>query len=147
MNNDEENLGYLLNKSTKMIRSKFNEKLKEYELTSSQWAVIRDIYYQGKMDEGLKNVSPAAIAQRLYIDRPTISGIMERLSKKEWVIVRTNLEDRRSLLISLTDKSRDLMMELEKLGDNSMEHAVQGFDDSEIEELKGYLQRIINNLS
>lgn len=146
MNNEQNNLGYLLNKSTKMLKNKFNDKLKEYELTSSQWAVLRDVYTQKQSDNELKDVSPAAVAQRLYIDRPTMSGIMERLSKKEWLIARTNPDNRRSQIISLTDKSRNLLNELDRLGDDVVEQAVEGFTDSEVEQLKTYLNRLIRNL-
>ena len=146
MHNDSNNLGYLLNKSTKMLKNKFNDKLKEFDLTLSQWSVLRDVYSQELSDKELKDISPASVAQRLYINRPTMSGIMDRLLKKGWIIATTNQNDRRSQIISLTEKSKNLMIELDELGDDVVELAVQGFTESEIMQLKAYLSRIIKNL-
>jgi MarR family transcriptional regulator for hemolysin len=146
MNQDDNNLGFLLSKTSKLLKNRFNDRLKDYGLTSSQVAVLRDMHRQELTENESKNVSPAAVAQRLHIDRPTMSGIMERLIGKEWIMAITNPEDRRSQIISLTDKSRDMINELSKQGDDVVERAVDGFADREVEQLKVYLNRIINNL-
>ena len=146
MNNKEENLGYLLNKATRMLKGKFNEQLKEYHLTASQWAVLKDVTIQEEMDEKLKDTSPAAISHRLYVNRPTMTGIIERLVKGEWVEAKTNLEDRRSQIISLTEKTKCIIEELDTLGDEAVEQALQGFNSEDVNRFKVYLQNMIENL-
>ena len=78
----EHNLGYLLNKSTLLLKWELGKKLLNYDLTVPQWSVLRDLYVQEMLSEQERLITPAHVAERLLADRPTISGVIERLSKK-----------------------------------------------------------------
>ncbi len=41
-----DSLGYLLNTAARLIKWECNNKLKEYDITTAQWAVMKDIYTQ-----------------------------------------------------------------------------------------------------
>ncbi|MDW7673934.1 MAG: MarR family transcriptional regulator [Bacillota bacterium] len=141
------NLGYLLSKAARVTKWEFNNKLKEFSLTAAQWSVIKDLSMQDRYQDDLEKVSPAAVAKRLYVDRPTMSGIIERLVKGDWLEKFENPKDRRSFAIKLTGKAKNLIVELNQLGDKVMEQAVDGFTDDEIAQLKYYLTKIIKNLT
>lgn len=145
MSYNDDDLGYLLNKASRFTKWELNNKLGEIGLTSSQWEVLKDLYMYEKMEDDNVNHTPASIAQRLRYDRPTISGIIERLVKQGWAYRVMNTSDRRSHMIMLTDKARWLMPKMEGLRDNAIQEAIKSFNKSELVELKKYLSRIINN--
>ena len=70
------NLGYLLHKVSIMTKTELSNQLKEYKITAQQWSVLR-IYLFIQMEP------PAMIAERLLADRPTVTGIIQRLLQKD----------------------------------------------------------------
>lgn len=150
MSNAQENLGYLLSKATKLIKMDFGLKLKEYSLTVAQWSVIKDVSMStARVEQGadIQLLTPAAVAERLYLDRPTISGIVQRLIVGGWLERHENPSDRRSQIVRLTKKSQKVVEELSSLSDETMQAAVAGLSLEEIATLKSQLRRIIDNLS
>lgn len=148
MEDINENLGYLISKASRMIKWRFNNNLKEYNLTAVQWSVIKDISIQeekGTIEP--HDLSPALIAERLYMDRPTMSGILERAVINGWVERQSNPEDRRSQVIRLTEKSKKKIGELNNLGNEIMELAVAGFTEQEVADLKKLLLKMIHNVT
>lgn len=145
-NNKPDELGHLLLNASRRLKWSLAGRLADVGLTFPQWMVLNDIYVIEKEKKESCYLTPASVAERLNVDRPTISGIIERLEKNSWVYRIINAEDRRSYIIMLTDKAKELMSELETLGNQAIEKAVKGFTDDELKQLKQYLQRIIDNL-
>jgi DNA-binding MarR family transcriptional regulator len=145
-----DNLGYLLNKAARMTKWDLTNTLSEEGITSAQFGLIKDIYFNEKKytdeDERLYKLTAAAIAERLNADRPTISCMIEKLVNQGWAYRISNPKDRRSHMILLTDNAKEMMPKLEFLGDRTMEKAVKGFDEKEVRQLKQYLIRMIENL-
>lgn len=63
------------------------------------------------------NHPQAMIAERLLADRPTVTGIIQRLLQKEWILIKHNPKDKRSHLIFLTDETKTLIQEIENVSD------------------------------
>jgi MarR family transcriptional regulator for hemolysin len=149
MDNDG-NLGYLINKAARLTKWDLNNAMSGSGVTSAQWGLIRDLFINEKKckseDERLHKLTAAAIAERLNADRPTISCMIERLVNQGWTYRVSNPKDGRSQMILLTDKAKEIMPRLEFFGDKTIEKAVKGFDDKEVEQLKQYLLRMIENL-
>jgi len=142
---NNENIGYLLNKAARSMRWHLNKRLEDYGLTAAQWAVLKDLHINENFGH-VQNATPAAIAERLNMDRPTMSGITTRLYKNTWIETMSNPEDRRSQLIKLTDKSRKILEELEEVSDKIVIEALKDFSEQEVENIKILLSKIINNL-
>ncbi len=140
-------LGYLINKAARITKWELNNRLSDIGLTSPQFAVLRDVFCNENKDETLISLTPASIAERLHADRPTISGIIHRLTKQGWVRRTENPNDRRSQIIVLTDKSKQLMGTLESLSNETIKKGIKDFTEDEIENLKNYLLKIIENFS
>ncbi|MBB6215899.1 MarR family transcriptional regulator for hemolysin [Anaerosolibacter carboniphilus] len=140
-------LGYLINKAARLTKWELKNKLSDVGLTSSQFAVIREIGCNECKSDNTISLSPAAIAERLHSDRPTISGIIQRLTNQGWVRRTENPNDRRSQIIVLTEKSKELMENFESLSNEAIKRGIWDFKEEEIENLKGYLRRIIDNFS
>ncbi|BCG57960.1 MarR family winged helix-turn-helix transcriptional regulator [Paenibacillus sp. URB8-2] len=134
------NLGYLIHKVSVMSKSRLTQRLKAYGLTAQQWSVIKDISATGA------GATPAMIAKRLHADRPTITGILNRLADKGFVYTRDNPKDRRSQFILLTDQSMELIAKLEDVSNKVMKEALRGVPDSEIRTTIGVLRQMMDNL-
>ncbi len=141
-----QNIGYLMNKSTQLLKADLNTRLALLDTTAPQWAVLRDLYEQELLVDNDRNVTPAHVAERLNSDRPTISGITFRLSEKGYLRAVPNPTDRRSQLLQLTEKSRELIPRLELMSQQSIEKALSGLNETDKEQFINTLQRIIGNL-
>jgi DNA-binding MarR family transcriptional regulator len=110
---------------------------------------LKDISIQEALciseEEKMHILTPAAIADRIHADRPTISGVIDRLVKQQLVNRISNPKDRRSQVILLTDKARTIIPELEALSDLTAQYAVEGFSEDEVKQFEDFLQRVIKN--
>ena len=140
----DKDIGYILHKAAMFSKNDFSNKLNVIGITPGQFAVLREIYYHQKctIDLGL---SPACIAARLECDRPTISGVIDRLEAQKWVERLDNPDDKRSFLIKVTNKAMDKLEELEGIYSNTCNTIIKGFSEEEIIIFKNNLLRVVKN--
>ncbi len=141
-----DDLGLMLLDSSRRLKWNMTSRLTDVGLTFPQWMVIYDISNREVSGADRSDSTPAAISGRLNVDRPTVSGIIERLEKNGWVFRSGHPEDRRSCLIMLTAKAKELVSELEQQRKLAVEQAMKGFSEEEMLQLRQYLGRIIDNL-
>lgn len=134
------NLGYLLHKISVMTKTELTNQLKEYNITAQQWSVLKDISFYPN------GTTPAVIADRLLADRPTVTGIIQRLVQKDWIVTKHNPNDKRSHLVFLTDKASSLIHEIEHVSDNVIKIAVMNIPKDEVEITMCVLKNMIQNL-
>lgn len=99
-----ENISYLLIKASRQLKNKLDKALQEFDLTAAQFSVINQIKV------AKKPITAAEIAETLGSDRPTISGIINRLEKKGILLKVDNPNDKRSSYLEI-DKSYDSFVE------------------------------------
>ncbi|MDF2545020.1 MAG: transcriptional regulator [Herbinix sp.] len=140
----DKDIGYILHKAAMASKNYYSNKLNIYGITPGQFTVIKEIYnhQENSTDLGL---SPACIADGLECDRPTISGIIDRLEAQEWIVRLHNPDDKRSFLIQLTEKAIDSLKELEEIKQESQKVILDGFTEEEAILFHNYLMRVINN--
>jgi DNA-binding MarR family transcriptional regulator len=143
-----DDFGFLINKAARLSKWEVNKKLSELNVTFPQWVVIKYLYEneRNKIDDSCFTHSPATIAEKLRYDRPTMTGIIDRLVKQGWVLRINNPSDRRSQSITLTDKSKKFIQKMDNVCEEINNKTLDGLQGSEITDLKNYLLRIINNL-
>lgn len=140
----DKEVGYILHKAAMLSKYNFTNKLNGIGITPGQFIVLKEIYYHQKNTADI-GLSPAAIADRLQSDRPTISGIIDRLEAQEWVERLDNIQDRRSFLIRITDKAEDKIKQLEDISTENSSATLKGFTEEEIISFKNFLLRVIDN--
>lgn len=91
-------------------------------------------------------VTAVEIAERLDMDKPTVSGIINRLIDKEYVEKLPNPNDRRSFILKLTKESKSKLSSLEKINDEVISDAIQGLTDEEIRIFENVIGKIIENM-
>lgn len=134
-----ESLGYLLNLTARNLKRELDESIRKYNLTSSQWALIKLLLEKGEL-------SQAEIAENMQSDKATVGAIVKMLVNKGLVIRTKSDLDKRSYKIQILKEGRDLATKLTKEAINTNNKALQGFKDKDIQKLLDYLNIINNNL-
>jgi DNA-binding MarR family transcriptional regulator len=124
-----QNLAYLINKASKQLKNKLDKALKEFDITAAQLSVIIQI------SSTEQPITAAEIAERLGSDRPTISGIINRLEKKNIVFKTYNPEDKRSSYLEIHKEAIKLIDKIKTISD---ELAVDIFSIYSKEEAKQF---------
>lgn len=137
-------IGYLLNTAARLARQDLGNRMHALGLTFPQWTVLKDLAcHQGcHCDE----LNMAAIARRLNTQRPNILGILHRLENLGLVQRTVNPDNRRAHIVSLTDRAKEAMAQLQELSRLTTAKALHGFTPQEEANLRNYLIRISNNL-
>ncbi len=135
-----ENLSYLLIKASRHLKNSLDNKLNEYGVTASQFSVLNQIANKNGL------ITSAEVANQLSSDRPTISGIINRLEEKRLLEKIDNPEDKRSVYLNLNEKAIKLVKELRIASDQLNHEIFSGFKESEIESMKAYLLTIIEKV-
>lgn len=138
-------IGYLLNKAARLMKSRVNQRLSEIGLTFPQFLVIKHLYGQERAEEGKSIVTPALIAENLGYDRPTVTGILDRLVKQGFVTREIHPGDRRSQRIGLTTKARELLQTMNVFFSEVNDQALSGFGEIEYHMFKDCLLRVMRN--
>ena len=91
-------LGYLLNTAARMIKRAMDDNLSKYNITTSQWAVL-------KLLDSKPGLTQTEIARALSADKATAGEVILRLSEKDYLKKSVNERDKRSYSVSLTPKA------------------------------------------
>ena len=140
------NIGFIINYCSKLLRNRLNKELEKEDVTISQFATIKDIEMNSFKDGKEIGVTAAQIAERLDMDKPTISGIINRLIDKKYVQKLANPNDKRSFILKLTKESRTKLPKLEEINALVISEALVGLTDEEITMFKGTIIKIIQNM-
>lgn len=142
----DNNIGTLINRSSKLLKNKINISLENLGLTAVQWSVLKDIYNIEELKGDIEELTPLEIGRRLNLDKATLSGVVNRLINKEWIEKIRNPKDKRSFYLLLTQKALYNMEELEQINNETIKKAAEGLSSQEIKLLEKYLETFIKNL-
>lgn len=126
---------YLLAKAYQKAHATFKKRVAAYGLTPIQVLVIEVIREQ----EGL---SAGEIGKRVVLDSATLSGVLDRLAEREWIVKETDTEDKRSLRIYLGEKTKEITRDLTRDREAANEEILAGFSMEERVLLKRLLRDI-----
>ena len=137
--NINESFGYIINSTARNMKKQLETKIKIYDITTSQWAVLKVLSEED-------NLTQAEVAEKLAADRATTGAVIDKLINKKLVYRNQCENDRRANRVRISDYGQDLAEKIccEAVKCNS--RALGGFNDDEIEQLFDYIQRINNNL-
>jgi len=133
-----DDLGDLIHRAERLFRGALTAALEETGLTASQAQVIRA--FARSEHTGLTHKQ---IAEAIAADIATTSGLLDRLTKAGWLIASPHPEDARSRLYFLTDKSRDVLADLEISRSRATAQAAQRLSPRESALLVRLLARLL----
>lgn len=93
-----------------------------------------------------EGASQRELAERIHVKPPTITVTVQRLEKAGMVRRESDWLDQRKSRIFLTDKGRKVVDEILEICRESEEALIGGFSDEELDQLRGYFMRMMENL-
>jgi DNA-binding MarR family transcriptional regulator len=130
---NEECIVFLLAKAYQSAHSNMKKHLSQYGLTPVQILVLEAI----RREEGS---SATEIGKKVSLDSATLSGVLDRMAERDWVIKEVDKEDKRSLRLFLGEKARVHQNELILARKRSNEEILNGFSIEERVLLKRLLK-------
>lgn len=130
-------INYLLTTSQHIVFQKMSAKLSAYDITPVQYGALYCLWE-------LELSNPKEIAEALHLENSTISGVLDRLEKKELIQRSLNPKDRRCVKIDLTPKGASLRDPVLLAVDEINEDVLSIFPKEDSDRLKEYLRKIID---
>lgn len=131
----EDSLGCMLNVTAKLLKRDLDNRLKQYHLTTTQWAVIKALSENGELTQ-------VEIAEKLNSDQATCGAMIDRMFKRELLQREADEKDRRAYKVSLSDYSKSIVSELEQLAQSTNDLALSGISEEE----RAFTYRILKNI-
>ena len=88
-------------------------------------------------------MSLSELGEQVYMDPSTLTGIVDRLEKKGYLERRQNPNDRRSILVDLTDKARSMGPAIVKIAEEIDDQLRERFSADEMQ----HFEKILKSLS
>lgn len=132
-----EQLGALLAETSRVWRSRLDERLSPLGLSQTRWMAILHL---SKVDDGLPQTE---LAVRLGISHASLSPQIERLERDGWVERHSNTGDRRCKTVRLTEQARSLSREIKQTAAALRSELFAGLDENDIQACERTLKHIL----
>jgi len=136
----ESNLGGLLGKSSRLLANRFNNDLVRHELTIAQWTLLALLWEKDHQ-------SQKELQKELLKDKATITSLITYLIKNGFVSKSKDTLDKRSFIVSLTEKGRKMQKVTIPVAVQNIGIATQDIAQSDLETTYKVLTQIIINLT
>ncbi|HHB0014728.1 TPA: MarR family winged helix-turn-helix transcriptional regulator [Staphylococcus aureus] len=123
-------LCFLFYVSSKEIIKKYTNYLKDYDLTYTGYIVLMAI-------ENDEKLNIKKLGERVFLDSGTLTPLLKKLEKKDYVVRTREEKDERNLQISLTEQGKPIKSPLAEI-------SVKVFNEFNISEREA--SDIVNNL-
>lgn len=108
---------------------------KQFGLTGPQLWVLWELSRAGTL-------SLKALAARMHLDPSTVTGVVDRLQKRDMLVRATDPEDRRRVVLSLTAAGAELLKGAPHPAQGQLLHALHGMSLEEVERLNQMLKQL-----
>ena len=134
--------GYLISRIKQTGSRLFDRMLAEADVDAFNGAQGRILYVLWQED----GITISQLSAKTSLANTTLTSMLDRMEAAGLVSRFPAPNDRRALLIRLTEKARSLQGEYDRLSDQMNALYYKGFTPKEIQTLEGYLERILSNL-
>ena len=135
-----DSLGFLVNDVSRLMRKRFDERARLIGVTRAQWRTLFVVSRNEGANQGV-------LADILEVEPITLCRMIDRLEESDLLERRRDPSDRRAWQIFITEKARPLIDQLLVIGEDMVEHALDGMSDATRTELFGALELIQSNLN
>ena len=108
----EAHLGYWLRRVSNSVSSGFAQSLQSKHTSVAEWVLLRHLWDRTQ-------ATPGEMAEALTMTRGAISKIIDKLESKGWIRSKTNPQDNRGQLLSLSGAGRRIVPELAEIADRN----------------------------
>jgi len=135
MTSIEKSTGFLVVRTARSMKKALDSKLVEIGVTASQHTVLSTL---GKND----GLSLSEIGKRVFLDKPAITGLVDRLEQDQLVERKRVSTDRRVINIYLTPKGRNLLQRMDEIATEVDEELTRVLSAEELHVFREMLNRI-----
>jgi len=137
-NESERNIGLRLHVLARLLRSVFDRKVIDLNVTRSQWQMIVVVARK-------PGVTQRTIAEALEISEASAGRLIDRLCADGLLERRERDDDRRARAVYITDKAEPLLAKLAEIAAVNEARLFKGFSEQELDNLQDYLDRMHRN--
>jgi len=131
--------GYWITLTSHHYQQEIDARLRPFGITFRQFQVIAWLKYEGPLTH-------RELAKRMFIEPPTLVGILSRMETMQWT-ARTECElDRRKKYIDVGPAAEPVWENIVKVLNQVREESVAGLSTEEVEQLHYLLSRVMRNL-
>ncbi len=112
-----------------------NNEIKDLELTAGQVPFLIHLSH----DEG---ITQDDLAIHLHIDKGTVARALKKLEDKKFICRKVNPQNRRSYLLFLTEKGRQIVPKIHDIDKKWEDYVCSNFPDDECDRLFNILQTL-----
>ena len=132
----KECINFLLTTAQHTVFQYLSQRLAPYDITPSQYGILNCLW----INDG--TCLPRQIAELLCLETSTVSGILDRMRKKDLIDRVINPENRREILVMITPKGEALKTPVLKIIDEVNEEVLKDFSPKETEFIRKSLRQI-----
>lgn len=129
-------LGFNLNRVNTLFRRELLRVLSPFNLTPEQWQVLVILWHRNEA------LSQNDIVASILKDKPSVSRMLLRMEKNGWIYRRSDPNDKRSTLVSLTEKGAEHEVILPAKVKEHFNDYLDGFSNEEKVQLKTVLMSL-----
>lgn len=130
-------MNFLLSVAQHKVFKYYSQQLEECGVTPAQAGIISCLAKESPL-------TPKKIGDLLHLEASTISGILDKMQKNDLIERTTDSENRRLVLVSLTEKSKQLYPRTNQTTQEMNEQVLANLSEQEIKVLKESLKKIID---
>jgi DNA-binding MarR family transcriptional regulator len=131
--NKETSVGFALTTTLNLLRKNFNKQIKEFDLSSEQYGVLKLVKESDKL-------TPTQLAELLNRDKATITRIIKSLFNKN-LIKKQNINNR-SFYIILTQNGNEMLQKADKIAMQYHKIMMDKIGEKEIIQMLDTLKKI-----
>jgi MarR family transcriptional regulator for hemolysin len=135
----ESSVAYWVFKAAHAMACALNEELQVLGITSRQWEVLGWLSHEGEM-------SQTELAERMFIEAPTLVGVLDRMERDGWIVRVTDESDRRRKIIRTTERCEEQWSRMVACGLGIRARALQGLSEEDTTQIRAHLKQICENL-
>lgn len=136
--------GYLTNWAARLYAREIDAHLSEMGLSSAYLPVL---FALAPLADGTeRRLAQRDLARLAAVEQPTMANTLSRMARDGWIERQPNPEDRRSALISLSDKGREYLPRISNAVTSINARSLQGLSLEEATQFQDLLGRVIANL-
>ena len=135
-------VGFLFKQINTVYEKDINNQLKGIGITSSQCEVLDYLFHCDKEEVNQRDIEKA-----LNLKNPTVTGLLQRLDEKGYVLIVPNAKDKRQKNVYLTEKAYDIQRRMEADRRRIDKNLTLGMTRREVQALQKMLNRVLYNVS
>lgn len=137
--NLERNFGFILHDVARLLRTTYDRRVRELDLTRSQWWVLTHLFRKD-------GITQSELAETLELEKPSLGRLLDRLEGKGWIRREACSSDRRAKRVFLTEAADAPMQVMREIASGVREDALSGLSNDDRDHFVDTLLTIKSNL-